>query len=50
MQLTTAAANKGNTSMEFKCAARVLAKWFHSDVESVLFQASRFVLGLGVAC
>ena len=48
-ELTTAAANSGNTSIEFKWAPLARASWFHTSVEIFPFQASRFVRGLVMA-
>jgi hypothetical protein len=46
--LTTAAANSGNTSMQFKCAPRARTRWFQVAAGSLGFQVSRFVRGMAL--
>lgn len=45
---TTAAANSGNTSRQFKCAPRALTRWFQVAAGSLDFQTSRFVRGIAL--
>ncbi len=44
--LTTAAAKRGKTSSELRCAPLARASWHHSASGSLPFQVSRLVLGL----